>query len=173
MFKKLRQDIEFIRKNDPAAKSGLEIFLCYSGLHALYMHKFAHFLHKKLGLRVLARLVSGLNRFLTGIEIHPGAKIANKVFIDHGMGVVIGETAEIHEEVVMFHGVTLGGISFDPVKRHPTIESGVMIGCHAQILGNVTIGKNSKIGAGSVVLESVPPNSTVVGTPARIVDRST
>ncbi len=166
MFKTLKEDLEFIQQHDPAARSKLEIILCYSGLHALYFHKIAHFLYKHK-LFLLARLISCLTRFLTGIEIHPGAKIANKVLIDHGMGVVIGETSEIEEEVVIYQGVTLGGVSCEHSKRHPTIKKGVIIGSHAQILGNIIIGENSKIGAAAVVLHDVPKNSTVVGIPEK------
>jgi serine O-acetyltransferase len=171
-FKTLQEDIKFIRENDPAAKSSLEVLLCYFGLHALYLHKVAHALYK-LEMFLLARFVSNFSRFLTGIEIHPGAKIAPKVFIDHGVGVVIGETAEIEEEVIIYQGVTLGGTSTKHEKRHPTVKRGCVIGAHAQVLGNIVIGEGSRIGSGSVVIKDVPSDTTVVGIPARIVCKVT
>lgn len=171
LFENLKSDLQFIKANDPAAKSFLEILLCYPGLHALYLHKLAHFLYSSK-LYLLARLVSSSTRFLTGIEIHPGAQIANKVFIDHGCGVVIGETAVIEEEVIIYQGVTLGGTSSKPEKRHPTIKKGAVIGAHAQVLGNITVGENSRIGSGSVAIKDVEANSTVVGIPARATHKA-
>jgi len=167
LIQTLEDDLQFIMNNDPAAKSKLEILLCYFGLHAVYMHKLAHWFYRQK-LYLLARLLSNFTRFVTGIEIHPGAKLANKIFIDHGVGVVIGETAELEEEVIIYQGVTLGGTSTKQEKRHPTIKKGCVIGAHAQVLGNITIGENVRIGSGSVVIKSVPDNSTVVGIPARI-----
>lgn len=169
MLSELKENIKFIRDNDPAAKSDLEVLICYAGLHIIYWHKLAHWLYKK-NLFLLARLISNLGRFFTGIEIHPGAKIAKKVFIDHGLGVVIGETAEIEKEVVIYQGVTLGGTSNKPEKRHPTIHRGVIIGAHAQVLGNIIIGQNSRIGSGSVVIKDVNSNTTVTGIPAQAIE---
>jgi serine O-acetyltransferase len=170
MFRRLRNDVKIIFERDPAARSVLEILLCYPGFHAMRFHRLAHWLwmHE---LRVLARFVSHISRWLTGIEIHPGASIGEGFFIDHGMGVVIGETAEIGNNVTLYHGVTLGGTTWNKGKRHPTIEDDVIVGAGAAILGNIRIGKNSKIGSGSVVNREVPPNSTVVGIPGRIVFR--
>jgi serine O-acetyltransferase len=170
MFRRLRNDVKIIFERDPAARSVLEILLCYPGFHAMRFHRLAHWLwmHE---LRVLARFVSHISRWLTGIEIHPGASIGEGFFIDHGMGVVIGETAEIGNNVTLYHGVTLGGTTWNKWKRHPTIEDDVIVGAGAAILGNIRIGKNSKIGSGSVVNREVPPNSTVVGIPGRIVFR--
>ncbi len=170
MFKTLKENINSVYERDPAARSTLEVLLCYPGLHAVYFHKLSHFLweHK---LRLLARLVSQFARFITGIEIHPGAKIGKRFFIDHGMGVVIGETAEIGDDVTIYHGVTLGGTSWKKEKRHPTIENNVMIGVGAKILGPLTVGHDSKIGANSVVVNGVPPHSTVVGIPAKSAKR--
>jgi serine O-acetyltransferase len=170
MFKTLKENIDCVFERDPAARSIPEVLLCYPGLHAVYFHKVSHFLwnHK---LKLLARLVSQFARFTTGIEIHPGAKIGRRFFIDHGMGVVIGETAEIGDDVTMYHGVTLGGTSWRKEKRHPTIENNVMIGVGAKILGPVVVGHDSKIGANSVVVSEVPPHSTVVGIPAKSTTR--
>jgi serine O-acetyltransferase len=164
----LKEDIATIYARDPAARNTLEIILCYPGLHAIWMHRLAHALWKR-GLVTLPRFISHLNRFLTGIEIHPGAKIGRRFFIDHGAGVVIGETSEIGDDVTMYQGVVLGGVSTEKVKRHPTVGNNVVIGAHAVILGPVEIGDNSRIGAGSVVVRSVPPGSTVVGVPGRVV----
>jgi serine O-acetyltransferase len=164
----LKEDIATIYARDPAARNTLEIILCYPGLHAIWMHRLAHALWKR-GLVTLPRFISHLNRFLTGIEIHPGAKIGRRFFIDHGAGVVIGETSEIEDDVTMYQGVVLGGVSTEKVKRHPTVGNNVVIGAHAVILGPVEIGDNSRIGAGSVVVKSVPPGSTVVGVPGRVV----
>lgn len=155
-----------IRARDPARPSWLETIFCYAGLHAVLWHRLAHWLWLR-GLRGAGRLVSHLSRFLTGIEIHPGAQIGRRLFIDHGMGVVIGETAEIADDVLIYHGVTLGGLSGSPGKRHPTIEKGVSIGAGAQVLGPITIGRGARIGANAVVTRDVPPECTVVGIPAR------
>ncbi len=155
-------------RHDPAARNRFEVILTYSGFHALVMYRFAHFMHIH-GYKLFARIVSQLAKFLTGIEIHPGAKIGSGVFIDHGVGVVIGETAEIGNNVVLYQGVTLGGTGKDKGKRHPTIEDNVMISAGAKVLGPFTVGKNAKIGAGSIVLKEVPPNATVVGVPGRVV----
>lgn len=162
--------LDSIMRRDPAASSRLEVLLCYPGLHAVLAHKVAHKLWVK-GFKLLARLISHLNRFFTGIEIHPGAEIGSNFFIDHGMGVVIGETAVIGNNVTMYQGVTLGGTSMEKRKRHPTVEDDVVIGAGAKVLGNIVIGAGSKIGGGSVVVESCPPNSIVVGVPGRPVPR--
>jgi serine O-acetyltransferase len=168
MIKTLREDVEVVFDQDPAARSYLEVILSYSGLHAIWAHRFAHALWGRKCF-FLARLISQLSRFFTGIEIHPGAKIGRRFFIDHGMGVVIGETCEIGNNVTLFQGVTLGGTGKEKGKRHPTIEDNVLVATGAKILGSISIGKNSKVGAGSVVLQDVPPNSTVVGIPGRVV----
>jgi len=161
------QEIRTVQKKDPAAKSFLEILLLYQGLHALISYRFAHFFYK-LHLYFLARLLSQASRFMTGIEIHPGAKIGERFFIDHGMGVVIGETAIIGDDVLIYQGVTLGGAGLEKGKRHPTVGNNVVIGAGAKILGNIIIGDNSYVGANAVVIKDVPPNSTVVGVPGRI-----
>jgi len=165
----ITEDIQTVFAKDPAARSTLEVVTCYPGLHALWMHRVSHFLwtHKFF---FLARLNSHISRFLTGVEIHPGAKIGKRFFIDHGMGVVIGETAEVGDDVLMYMGTVLGGTSLVKVKRHPTIEDGVVIGSGSIILGPITVGKGAKIGAGSVVVRSVPPGATVVGVPGRIAE---
>jgi len=168
MFQAVREQIDTVFRGDPAAKSKVEIFFCYPGFHAILLHRFAHRLHTK-GFLLLARMVSQFNRSLTGIEIHPGATIGRRCFIDHGMGIVIGETAEIGDDVLMYQGVTLGGTGKEKGKRHPTIGDNVVIGTGAKILGNIMIGSHTKIGAGSVVIRSVPDNSTVVGVPGRVV----
>ncbi len=168
MFKRLRADIRAAKKNDPAARSKFEIFLTYSGVRALSWHRYAHFLYK-IKLKLLARMTSQFAKFLTGIEIHPAAKIAGGVFIDHGMGVVIGETAEIEEGVVIYQGVTLGGTGKEKGKRHPTVKRGAIISAGAKVLGGFTVGEYAKIGAGAVVLKEVPPYATVVGVPGRVV----
>lgn len=168
MFKRLRADIRAAKKNDPAARSKFEIWLTYSGVHALSWHRWAHFLYK-IKLKLLARITSQFAKFLTGIEIHPAAKIAGGVFIDHGAGVVIGETAEIEEDVVIYQGVTLGGTGKEKGKRHPTIKKGAIISAGAKILGGFTVGEYAKIGAGAVVLKEVPAYATVVGVPGRVV----
>ncbi|AOY54092.1 serine O-acetyltransferase EpsC [Clostridium perfringens] len=167
MFRNLKYDIENVMKNDPAARTKLEVLLLYQSIHVLIFYRIAHGLYK-IKLFFLARLISQLGRFFTGIEIHPGAKIGKGLFIDHGMGVVIGETAEIGDNVTIYHGVTLGGTGKDKGKRHPTIGNNVIIGCGAKILGPISIGDGAKIGANSVVLKNVPKGKTAVGIPAVI-----
>ena len=162
MFRTIREDINVVFERDPAAKSVIEVILCYPGFHAILLHRLAHGFYK-LKLMLLARIISQINRFLTGIEIHPCAKIGKGLFIDHGMGVVIGETAEIGNNVTLYQGVTLGGTGKEKGKRHPTLGNNIVVGSGAKILGPVTIGDNSKIGAGAVVLRDIDPNSTVVG----------
>ena len=162
----ITEDLKMVFERDPAAKSVLEVVFCYPGLHAVWLHRIAHFLWKN-GFKFWARFISHISRMLTGVEIHPGAKIGRRFFIDHGGGVVIGETAEIGDDVTIYQGVTLGGVSHKPEKRHPTIGNNVVIGAGAIVLGPIRIGDNSKVGAGSVVLKDVPPNTTVVGVPAR------
>jgi serine O-acetyltransferase len=164
----LREHIQAIKREDPAAKSALEILLCYPGLHAVLLHRVSHFFYKHKFF-VLARFVSHLGRFLTGIEIHPGAKIGHRLFIDHGMGVVIGETAEIGDDVLLYQGVTIGGTGNQGGKRHPTLGNRIVVGAGAKVLGNITLGDNVKVGAGSVVVHSVPEGATVVGIPGRII----
>lgn len=161
-------DIRVTKERDPAARSTLEIVLTYSGLHALWLYRIAHFL-KRLRIPLIPRMISQFGRFLTGIEIHPGAKIGKGLFIDHGMGLVIGETTEIGDNVTLYQGVTLGGTGKEKGKRHPTIGNNVVISAGAKVLGNITIGDNCQVGAGAVVIRSVPPNSTVVGVPGRFV----
>ena len=168
MLGTIREQIETIFRRDPAARSKLEILLCYPGLHAVLLHRVAHRLYGA-GWFTSARIVSQLSRTLTGIEIHPGAKIGRRFFIDHGMGVVIGETAEIGDDVLLYQGVTLGGTGKVSGKRHPTLGNGVVVGTGAKILGNIRVGDYSKIGAGSVVVRPVPDQSTVVGIPGRVV----
>lgn len=169
MFEKVKEDIKTVFAKDPAAKSTLEVIFCYPGLHALWLHRIAHwFWNRKLLL--LGRLISHINRFLTGIEIHSGAKLGRRFFIDHGMGVVIGETAEVGDDVLIYQGVVLGGTSLRKGKRHPTIGDGVVIGAGATILGDIEVGDGANIGAGSVVVKSVPKGSTVVGIPGRVVE---
>lgn len=165
MFKNLKYDIQIVLKNDPAARSAFEVLLLYPSIHALINHRIAHKLYKKKHF-FLARLLSQISRFFTGIEIHPGATIGKGLFIDHGMGVVIGETTEIGDDVLIYHGVTLGGTGKDTGKRHPTVGNNVVIGCGAKVLGPINIGNNVKIGANSVVLKDVPDDSTTVGIPA-------
>ncbi len=167
-FKNLRLDIQAAKDNDPAARNAFEVWLTYSGVHALSWHRVAYAL-QKIKLKLLARIVSQLGRFFTGIEIHPAAKIEGGVFIDHGSGVVIGETAEVHKGVVIYQGVTLGGTGKERGKRHPTIMENVTISAGAKVLGGFTVGEGAKIGAGAVVLKEVPPYATVVGIPGRIV----
>lgn len=164
----LREDIQTIYTKDPAARSVFEVLTCYPGLHASWMHRIAGAFWKRDHMTV-ARIVSHINRFVTGIEIHPGARIGRRLFIDHGSGVVIGETAEIGDDVLMYTGVILGGTTSEHVKRHPTIGNGVVIGSHAVILGNITVGNGAKVGSGSVVVEPVPPGATVVGVPGRVI----
>jgi len=168
VFSRLKNDIRAVMERDPAASNWLEVVLCYPGFHALICHRFAHFFHIH-GLRLLARIISQFVRFITGIEIHPGAKIGESFFIDHGMGVVIGETTEIGDNVTLYQGVTLGGTGKEKGKRHPTVRNNVVVGSGAKILGPIEIGEGAKIGAGSVVLRSVPPRTTVVGIPGRVV----
>ncbi|MBE7035180.1 MAG: serine O-acetyltransferase [Ruminococcaceae bacterium] len=168
MFSNMKSDIRAIRERDPAARNSLEVFLMYSGFHAICWHRLAHRLYK-LRLFGLARFISQANRFFTGIEIHPGATIGRGLFIDHGMGVVIGETTEIGDNCTLYQGVTLGGTGKESGKRHPTLGNNVMVGSGAKILGPFKVGDNSKIAAGAVVLSEVPPNSTCVGVPARII----
>jgi serine O-acetyltransferase len=164
----LREHIRTIKREDPAAKSSLEILLCYQGLHAVLFHRIAHWVYRK-GFFVLARLISTVSRLLTSIEIHPGATIGKRLFIDHGLGVVIGETAEVGDDVLLYQGVTLGGTGNECGKRHPTIGDRVVVGAGASVLGNITLGNDVRVGAGSVVVHSVPPGSTVIGIPGRVV----
>ncbi len=170
MFTTLKRDIQAALNRDPAARSALEVLLCYPGLHALYFHRLGHWLWNHR-LKTVARFASHVGRFLTGIEIHPGAVIGPGLFIDHGMGVVIGETTEIGENVTIYQGVTLGGTSLEKKKRHPTIGNNVVIGAGAKILGPFKVGDNSRIGSGSVVVKEVPPNSLVVGVPGQVTFR--
>jgi len=167
----VREDVAAVLERDPAARSLVEVVLCYSGLHALWAYRLGHWLlRRKLGM--LARILSQMARFFTGIEIHPGAQIGRRLFIDHGMGVVIGETSVVGDDVTLYQGVTLGGTGKETGKRHPSIGNNAVIGAGAKVLGNIVIGENCRVGAGSVVLRSVPENSTVVGVPARIVYRN-
>jgi serine O-acetyltransferase len=168
----IREDIGCVRLRDPAARSEFETLLTYPGVHALIWHRIAHRLWLA-NLRFPARLLSWLSRFLTNVDIHPGAKIGHRFFIDHGAGVVIGETAEVGDDVTLYHGVTLGGTSWSPGKRHPTLESGVVVGAGAKILGPITIGRSTRVGANSVVIEATPPEVTVIGIPAKVVYRET
>lgn len=168
MWKLMKEDVGAVFEQDPSARSYLEVILTYSGLHAVWGHRIAHVFYKRK-LYFLARVISQLTRFLTGVEIHPAARIGRRFFIDHGMGVVIGETCEIGDNVTVFQGVTLGGTGKEKGKRHPTIQDNALIATGAKVLGSITIGENSKIGAGSVVLKDVPPNSTVVGIPGHVV----
>lgn len=168
MLETIKTDLNTVLEKDPAARNRAEVFLTYSGFHAICMYRFAHFLYLH-NYKLCARIVSQFSRFLTGIEIHPAAKIGNGVFIDHGAGVVIGETAEIGNDCTIYQGVTLGGTGKDKGKRHPTLKNGVMVAAGAKILGPFTVGKHAKIGAGSVVLKEVPDNATVVGVPGRVV----
>ncbi len=165
----IREDINTVLEKDPAARSKLEVICCYPGLHAIWMHRVSHFLWDRQ-FYFLARLLSHISRAFTGIEIHPGAKLGNRVFIDHGSGVVIGETAEVGDDVLIYMGVVLGGTALERTKRHPTIENNVVLGSGAIVLGPITIGRGAKVGAGSVVIRPVPPEATVVGVPARIAE---
>ncbi|RLL40784.1 serine O-acetyltransferase [Oceanobacillus piezotolerans] len=168
MLKRMKEDMDVVFEQDPAARTYVEVFLTYSGLHAIWAHRIAHvFFRKKLFF--IARVISQISRFFTGIEIHPGAKIGRRFFIDHGMGVVIGETCEIGDNVTIFQGVTLGGTGKEKGKRHPTIKDNALISTGAKVLGSITIGENSKVGGGAVVVKDVPDNCTVVGVPGRIV----
>ena len=171
MINTIKSDIAIIKERDPAARGILEIFLCYPGFQAIFLHRFTHKLWK-LKLPLIPRVLSQINRTITGIEIHPGAKIGKKVFIDHGMGVVIGETAQIGDNCLLYQGVTLGGTGKSHGKRHPTLKENVVVGAGAKVLGSITIGANTRIGAGSVVVRSVQGNSTVVGIPGRVVHQS-
>jgi serine O-acetyltransferase len=170
VFETIKSDVNAVFERDPAANNIIEVLLAYSGLHVLLFHRFSHKLYQ-MGLRTIPRLTSQLARFLTGIEIHPGAKIGSGFFIDHGMGVVIGETAEVGDNVTLYQGVTLGGTGKEKGKRHPTIRDNVVIGAGAKVLGSITIGSDTKIGAGSVVLKDVEENATVVGVPGRVIIR--
>ncbi|PWK05653.1 serine O-acetyltransferase [Tumebacillus permanentifrigoris] len=168
MFARVREDIQTVFQLDPAARNALEVLLTYSGVHAIWYHRISHRLWN-MGWQTLARLVSQFGRWVTGIEIHPGAQIGRRLFIDHGMGVVIGETAIIGDDCILYQGVTLGGTGKEKGKRHPTLGNNVMVASGAKVLGSFMIGDNSKIGAGSVVLREVPPNSTVVGIPGKVI----
>ncbi|WP_010279525.1 serine O-acetyltransferase EpsC [Paenibacillus senegalensis] len=170
MFETVKSDIQAVFDNDPAARSRFEVILTYSGLHAVWAHRIAHWFFKR-GWLTTARILSQISRFFTGIEIHPGAKIGRRLFIDHGMGVVIGETCEIGDDVVLYQGVTLGGTGKEKGKRHPTIGNHVVVSSGAKVLGSFTVGDHSIIGANSVVLQEVPPNCTVVGIPGKVVKR--
>ncbi len=171
MFETIREDIRCILQRDPAARSWAEVALCYPGLHAVWLHRVTHWLWLRK-LYLPARMLSQFARFLTGIEIHPGATIGPRFFIDHGMGVVIGETAEVGADVTLYHGVTLGGVSLLPGKRHPTLEDGVVVGAGAKVLGAIRVGKNTRIGANAVVVKDVEPDMVVVGVPGKPVHRS-
>ena len=171
MFRQIRSDIQTVFENDPAARSRFEVIFTYSGLHAIWAHRVAHFCFRHR-LYTLARVISQVSRFFTGIEIHPGAQIGQRLFIDHGMGVVVGETCIIGDDVVIYQGVTLGGTGKEKGKRHPTIGNNVVIGSGAKVLGSFTVGNNSNIGSNSVVLREVPENCTVVGNPGRIVRKN-
>jgi serine O-acetyltransferase len=170
MWRTVQRDIRVVQERAPAARNALEIILCYPGLHVLYFHRLAHWLWERR-LFLPGRLVSQLGRAFTGIEIHPGAKIGDGFFIDHGMGVVIGETAEIGNDVTLYQAVTLGGVSLEKKKRHPTLQDRVVVGAGAKILGPITVGENSRIGANAVIVKDVPPNSVVVGVPGRITSK--
>ena len=172
MLDRLREDIRTIKDRDPAAKNAVEVFLCYPGLHAIWLHRIAHALYQR-GWFTTARLVSHFSRGFTGIEIHPGAKIGRRLFIDHGMGVVIGETTEIGDDCLIYKGVVLGGTTLERKKRHPTLGNRVIIGSNSTVLGAITIGDGARIGSGSVVVKSVPAGATVVGVPGRIVESLT
>jgi serine O-acetyltransferase len=162
------EDLDAAARRDPAARSRLELLLCYPGLHAVWLHRVAHRMWQRPGLRLAARLLSQANRSLTGVEIHPGATIGRRLFIDHAMGVVIGETAEVGDDVMLYHGVTLGGRSMERTKRHPTLEDGVTVGAGARILGPVTIGRCAQVGANAVVVKDVPADAVVVGVPGQV-----
>ncbi len=171
MFKTIHDDVQSVLDRDPAARNVLEVLLFYPGLHAIWLHRLSHKLWKS-GFKLIARGLSQLARNLTGIEIHPGARIGRNMFIDHGMGVVIGETAEVGDNVTLYHGVTLGGTSSEKVKRHPTLEDNVVVGAGAKVLGAIVIGVGSRIGANAVVVKSAPPNSVIVGVPGQVLLRS-
>lgn len=169
MISRIREDIQSIFHRDPAARHTLEVLTCYPGLHAIWLHRVAHWLWQR-NWKLLARLISHVSRWLTGIEIHPGAKIGRRFFIDHGMGVVIGETAEIGSDVTLYHGVTLGGTTWNKGKRHPTLQDGVVVGAGAKVLGPLTVGEGAKVGSNAVVTKDVPPGATAVGIPGRIIE---
>ncbi|MDU9389805.1 serine O-acetyltransferase [Pseudomonas sp. zfem002] len=171
MFERLREDIQSVFHRDPAARNAFEVLTCYPGMHAIWLHRAAHSLWKR-DWKWLARLVSNFGRWLTGIEIHPGAKVGRRFFIDHGMGIVIGETAEIGDDVTLYQGVTLGGTSWNKGKRHPTLEDGVVVGAGAKVLGPFTVGAGAKIGSNAVVTKAVPAGATAVGIPGRIIVKS-
>jgi serine O-acetyltransferase len=166
---RLREDLDTAARRDPASRSRLELLLCYPGLHAIWVHRVAHRMWQREELRLLARMLSQANRWFTGVEIHPGAQIGRRFFIDHAMGVVIGETAEVGDDVMLYHGVTLGGRSMERVKRHPTLEDHVTVGAGARILGPITVGAGAQIGANAVVVKDVPAGAVVVGIPGRII----
>ena len=168
-FERMREDVQAVFHNDPAARTTLEVILAYPGVHAIWLHRFAHWLWNHR-LKLVARMVSEISRFFTGIEIHPGATIGRRLFIDHGMGVVMGETTEIGDDVLIYQGVTLGGTSLKKEKRHPTIEEHVMVSAGASVIGPVRIGRGSRIGAGAVVVSSAPPYSTIVGIPGKVIE---
>ena len=170
MFTFLKEDIQCVLNRDPAARNMIEVIMNYPGIHAIAMHRVSHMLWKR-GLKFISRWISSINRFLTGIEIHPGATIGRRFFIDHGMGIVIGETAEIGDDVTIYHGVTLGGTSLAKGKRHPTLGNGVIVGAGAKILGPISIGHEVKVGSNSVVTKAVPDGATVVGIPGKIVQK--
>jgi len=172
VWQRIREDIQTIKERDPAAKNYVEILLCYPGLHAVWFHRLAHFFYRRDWFTT-ARLISHFNRSFTGIEIHPGAKIGRRLFIDHGMGVVIGETSEIGDDCLIYKGVVLGGTTLEKKKRHPTLGKRVIVGSNATILGAITIGDGARIGSGSVVVKPVPPSVTVVGVPARVSESMT
>ena len=169
---RIKEDISSAISKDPAAKNAMEIILCYPGVHALWFHRLAHFFYARK-MYVIARMISHFSRFLTGIEIHPGAKLGRRVFIDHGMGIVLGETAEIGDDAILYKGVVLGGTSLEKTKRHPTIGRDVVIGSNSCVLGPVTIGDGARIGSGSVVVKDVPKGATVVGVPGKIIEKKT
>ncbi|NIM30236.1 MAG: serine O-acetyltransferase [Pseudomonas stutzeri] len=171
MFERMREDIQSVFHRDPAARNAFEVLTCYPGLHAIWIHRLSHWLWTHEW-KWLARMSSNLGRWLTGVEIHPGARIGRRFFIDHGMGVVIGETAEIGDDVTLYHGVTLGGTSWNKGKRHPTLEDGVIVGAGAKILGPFTVGAGAKIGSNAVVTREVPPGATAVGIPGRVIVKS-
>ena len=168
-LKNFKEFLDIYKKKDPASRSYLEILTCYPGLHAIFFYKVSNFFWK-LNLKLIARMISHISRFLTGIEIHPAVKIGQNIFIDHGMGIVIGETTIIGDNVSIYQGVTLGGTKWEKKKRHPTINDNVVIGAGAKVLGPISVGKNSRIGANSVVTKNVPSNTTVIGIPARVID---
>jgi len=170
MFDRLKEDIESVYARDPAARNAWEVLTCYPGMHAIWLHRRVSNPLWRLGFKWLARFISNIGRALTGVELHPGAKLGRRVFFDHAIGIVIGETAEIGDDCTLYHGVTLGGVSWDKGKRHPTLGAGVTVGAGAKILGPFTVGAGAKIGSNSVVVRAVPPGATVVGIPARIVE---